>query len=207
MNIYTVVSFWVFMSSLIIFVFNFPLSIALFTVSIISFIIGRFFQNKAEEKPTNSSFFGIKVFGWTEIIIGALGGVIFTIAILTLLATLIGVRDGQPGDFGLLPITFFTIPFVLVLWGGIGVVRRRVWARKIHLIVIPALIGLLASVLLMFHFINLFYYMFNEPQSDWVKACIFFIFLDVVFGMSIILFVIHLFKNLSAINYFCQDNK
>lgn len=95
---------------------------------------------------------GIKIFGWAEIIIGAIGSLIFLI--LPMFSAVSGSScQGQ----GCLPaavaghVTPYFVPFLFVLWAGIAVLKFQKIARRINfviflLLMIPVALGIIMVV-------------------------------------------------------------
>lgn len=76
----------------------------------------------------------LNIFGWVEIIIGAIGTFIFSYSLVVFLYSLGRREPFGASIFGLILIAF--IPFTLVLLGGIAVIKRKIIARKLNLIIL-----------------------------------------------------------------------
>ncbi|MCM8770265.1 MAG: hypothetical protein NC936_00140 [Candidatus Omnitrophica bacterium] len=196
MNTKTVIAFWLFIAGIIIILFNPVLGIALFCISLLLY-------QKSSAPAEKDRFAGIKIFGWVEVIVGALGSFVFLASLLVLLATTFGMREAQPGDFGLVPALFFSIPFVPAFLAGVGVIRRKAWGRKINSLGIPIVIALLAACLLVFLILGLIYFILNEPPNLFIIVhYIAFLILDVVIAINLILAFRRFFNSLVVKEYF-----
>ena len=103
---------------------------------------------------------GLTLFCWAEILIGIAGSILFVFSLdwssvrsFYLISTHIENVYTVGVDFDMLALGFLycamTFPFVVILFLGVFSWQRRPWARKINIIVVPALaagIGLFALV-------------------------------------------------------------
>lgn len=91
---------------------------------------------------------GVTIFGWCEIIIGAIGTLFFATTLLVLLSVLQKGGEEMMGVTAAIVMLFFTVPSPLLLLAGIGILKLKSWGRKINLIGVPVSVLLLITFLL-----------------------------------------------------------
>jgi len=94
------------------------------------------------KKPWASSLTGIKVVGYTQSILGALGTMLaLFILIGSLIAGFFAEGEQQMGFLGIMALPLF-IPFPIILIPGLGVLMLRPWARKMQVIMSSIVLAL-----------------------------------------------------------------
>jgi hypothetical protein len=108
--------------------------------------------NKIGEKiMREGNFISVKIFGWGEFIIGVLGTILFAFficATLVMYYNHIVHSQNAWALIAIIPITWFLAPSILLLLGGLGVIKHSSWASKINRIAFPLFCLSLFAILL-----------------------------------------------------------